>query len=68
MRLFEGLLMATLGSAELIEPRAYIYIILARGNGTCVFYVGQTNQRNGSLGRLVEHISRNDQGTAWETV
>lgn len=48
---------AFLGDASLGGNRAFVYVIVAAAGGSVVFYVGQTRQRMGAVGRLAEHLS-----------
>lgn len=48
---------ALLGDASLGCNRAFVYVIVAAAGGCVVFYVGQTRQRMGAVGRLAEHLS-----------
>lgn len=57
------LLLASISSVSITDPRAYIYAIHSICNQKKVIYIGQTNQRNGSLGRLSEHLSNGESAT-----
>lgn len=54
---------AFLGDASLVGCRAFIYVIVAAAGDGIVFYVGQTRQRMGALGRLAEHLSDGSNAT-----
>lgn len=43
--------------------RAFVYVIVASAGARVVFYVGQTRQRMGAIGRLAEHLSDGENAT-----
>jgi hypothetical protein len=48
---------AFLDDASLGGSQAFVYVIVAMAGAKVVFYVGQTRQRMGAIGRLAEHLS-----------
>jgi hypothetical protein len=57
------LLFARVSNVSMASSRGYIYVLAARASDTVVFYVGQTRQRAGALGRLAQHLSDSDSAT-----
>jgi hypothetical protein len=57
------LLFASVSNVSMASCRGYIYVLTASAGGIVVFYVGQTRQRAGALGRLAQHLSDSDSAT-----
>lgn len=58
-----GLLYASVSSLDMAVSRGFVYVLAARAGTTAVFYVGQTRQRSGALGRLSQHLSDSESAT-----
>jgi len=54
---------AYVGDASLGNCRAFVYVIVGAAGDRVVFYVGQTRQRMGAIGRLAEHLSEGANAT-----
>jgi hypothetical protein len=54
---------ARLDDLSLGGNQAFIYVIAAAVGDQVFFYVGQTRQRMGALGRLAEHLSEGENAT-----
>jgi hypothetical protein len=53
----QQLVRARIADVSLGGNQAFVYVIVASAGPRIVFYVGQTRQRMGALGRLAEHLS-----------
>ena len=54
---------ARLDDTSLGGNQAFVYVIAAAAGDRAFFYVGQTRQRMGALGRLAEHLSDGESAT-----
>jgi hypothetical protein len=54
---------AIVNDLSLGGSQAFVYVIVAPVESGVVFYVGQTRQRMGALGRLAEHLSEGANAT-----
>lgn len=58
-----SLVTAHLGGTSIGGSQAFVYVIVAGSGAAAYFYVGQTRQRMGALGRIAEHLSEGDNAT-----